>query len=135
MSADTRVVQAVRTALLDAWPDLADDTVHLDQVATIAASSAQLAVARILLEGDIPEGAPARLRPSDDTLAKGAALTTWLYTTAALDHVATAVAAVIADARKGYAAQLRTSDPFELLLKTVAQGTSNADARPKETPR
>lgn len=116
MAADSRVVTAVRTALAEGWPDLDDDTVYLDQVAETAADAAQLAVARILLAGEVPTNAPAELRPSDETLVRGAAIVTWLYTTSALDHVATAMVAAIADARKTYAAKLRSDNPFELLL-------------------
>jgi len=127
MSADSRVVAAVKAALLEAWPDLNDDTVHLDQVAAIAAGAAQLAVARILLDGEIPKGAPDELRPSDEKLVRGAAIATWLYTTAALDHVQNAMTLAIADTRAKYASKLRSDNPFELLLAMAAHVNTTGD--------
>lgn len=122
MSADARVVRAVEAAITAAWPDFGEEFDLLDQLAEVAADAAQLAVARILLGGEVPQNAPPELRPPDETLVRGAAITTWLYTTAALDHVQTALAAAIADARKTYAAKLRSDNPFELLLAMETHG-------------
>jgi hypothetical protein len=130
MSADSRVVDAVKAALTEAWPDLTDDTVHLDQLAAIAADAAQLAVARILLGGEIPKGAPAELRPSDETLIRGAAITTWLYTVAALDRVQTEMTRAIATARADFAGQLRSDNPFELLLAMQAHVKAKGGGKP-----
>jgi len=136
MAADSRVVDAVRVRLTEAWPLLDDDPVYADQLAEEAADAALHAVAELLAQGVVPDGAPAALRPSDETLVHGGAIAAWLYVAATLDEISATVATKVAEIRRRYADDLRTEAPFGLLLKAeeIHRATGASEKPPRRRP-